>query len=270
MQLTILKTVFVIIFFAHPTEPAIGQKCSMNDSCSRLSEECVEGTCICKENAVLMLDQYSLAPKCLLSSSKPCEIDNCPENSICSEDRTCKCDYGYLIVDGKCKKGKFQEILEPCFVENREIFSCDFHKRSLCKSGKCVCFDAFFLDKASGTCKPQAEFLKANNLTEYRVMPGSYCRNNSDCIEGLSCVDFECACPGSCKYKEEKALCDCGAVRIPYDTITLGIILGLLIIEFWRQMIKRTINRHKASVMRAALAQRNTTTDHMELNPLQT
>nr|XP_027222300.1 zonadhesin-like [Penaeus vannamei] len=264
MKLIILETVFVIILFVNPTEPAVGQECSLGDPCQRLREQCIEGSCTCKDNAVLQLDS-SLAPKCLIPSSKPCETNSCSENSYCSEDGTCKCNAGYINVIGKCKKGTFQEVLEPCFVDNGEIFSCDFHKGSLCKARKCVCFDAFFLDKSSGTCKPKSKFLKAHNLTEYRVMPGNYCKNDTECIEGLSCVNFECACPGSCKYKEELSSCDCGGVRIPWEPIFLGIILGLLILEVWRRIIRRTINRHKASVKRAAFA-----SDPVELNPLQT
>ncbi|XP_042882063.1 uncharacterized protein LOC122259385 [Penaeus japonicus] len=267
MQLVTLKIVIVILLYVNPAEPAIGQTCTSDHNCSRSTEECVQGWCSCSENAFLQLDLSTLTPECKVFSSVACKTASCPKNSMCTKDGICACMDGYFKIGAECKKGRFQEILEPCFVEDGEVFACDLSKYSMCLSGKCVCFETLFFNKSSGECEPKSEFLRANNISEYRVMPGNYCRNDSDCIEGLECTGFECSCPSYCRYKEEQSSCDCGAVGFSYEPIILGCVLGLATIGFWTWMIKRTILKHKIAAKRAALEKRNVT-DPVELNPL--
>ncbi|XP_037775473.1 LOW QUALITY PROTEIN: anti-sigma-I factor RsgI2-like [Penaeus monodon] len=82
-------------------------------------------------------------------------------------------------------------------------------------------------------------------VAEYRVKPGEYCRDSTDCIQGLECEEFKCRCPINCWYDQRREVCDCGKVESEMGPVILGIFLGLFVIIFWCRRIKRTIRKHK-------------------------
>ncbi|XP_063604924.1 uncharacterized protein LOC134780243 [Penaeus indicus] len=129
--------------------------------------------------------------------------------------------------------------MEPCHIQNGSIYVCDHKQHSFCGEKKCVCFDTFLPNITSGRCEPEADFLRASNLTKYIVLHGEYCKSKSHCIEGLECYKYACSCPRPCIYKKEMQVCDCGASSSTGPLI-VGILGGLSIIAFWSWAIKIT------------------------------
>ncbi|XP_063604939.1 uncharacterized protein LOC134780250 isoform X2 [Penaeus indicus] len=167
----------------------------------------------------------------------------CPPNSKCKDEEGCQCKDGYEFVGLNCIKAVNKKVMEPCYQRYSIAYVCDHKQHSYCGERKCVCFDAFLPNVTSGRCEPEADFLRASNLTKYIVLHGEYCYSNSNCIEGLECSKHACSCPSPCVYKKGMQVCDCGA-STSIGPILVGILGGLLIIAFWSWTITITWRRH--------------------------
>lgn len=244
--LTVIMT-FVII-----SECDVGDACSSKISCGLyyFYHKCEDGHCICKRPDYLRYDKKTVTEECTfspISFGTTCSNYSCPSNSSCADDFTCQCHEGYVMIGDECVKANHQKVLQSCYRErNGDAFICDIRNYSICKSGKCVCFDKYFHNITSGNCEHQSSYMKLHNLAEYQVKPGVYCKKESHCISGLKCVNFKCSCPSDCSYDSAKEVCDCGEVP-PEDTpvgpIALGVVLGIFIIIFWYSRIIKTISR---------------------------
>lgn len=219
----------------------LGRLCSSDAECKSRSggEVCgEEGYCVCRDAEALRYDSLKLLmPKCDAggSFSSKCGGDQqtCPKNAFCNTNNTCVCLDGHVFFMDECIPGKSSKALELCRKDDALLFFCDFHDGLVCRGGKCHCFPDFYLNYTNRKCERQSDYLEAHNMTEYRVKPGLYCRKGADCIEGLVCKDFKCACPQQCEYDEEVEVCDCGSSVSLAGPIIVGGILGLLIIGFW-------------------------------------
>ena len=79
------------------------------------------------------------------------DSDDCSiENTICdTENKKCKCNNGYIYVDGKCTK--LANLGENCDAEN----VCNTLLLQKCDStGKCVCENEF--KELAGNCFPES------------------------------------------------------------------------------------------------------------------
>ncbi|XP_068249955.1 uncharacterized protein [Palaemon carinicauda] len=191
---------------------------------------------------------------------KTCKNTTCGENEYCKEipstfsfrkenQIVCMCNPGFLRINSDCREASHQKVLESCYIpENGTVKSCDVDESSVCNNGKCVCFESHFANVTSKKCEPKADYMKAHNLTEYRVRPGEYCLKESDCISGLECSNYQCDCPWPCSYNKTAEICDCGVIEKRQVEITgpaiVGVLLGLCICAFWFCMIKITITKY--------------------------
>ncbi|XP_068250014.1 uncharacterized protein [Palaemon carinicauda] len=204
------------VLFGLSSGNKVGNKCTYKSQCTKDSygideTECIDGFCQCKDPELIKYNS-KLEPSC-----------------------------------GGIFSLSYVKVLERCHVTSEgEALSCNYNEHSLCGSGRCICFESFYPNTTSGKCEPMAEYMKLNNLTEYRARPEEYCREDSQCISGLKCQDYKCRCPTPCSYKKEEEICDCGPIEWPSAVapIIFGIILGLGIMGFWVFMIKRTIKKH--------------------------
>ncbi|XP_037775486.1 uncharacterized protein LOC119572444 [Penaeus monodon] len=206
----------------------------------------------CSSRSSSHFDEYSLALGCssilhiktrYCSNRHTSTLKKCPPNSRCS-DKGCQCDEGYAFVGTDCRKVVYQKVMEPCYLRNGSAYLCDPKEHSFCGEKKCVCFDTFLPNITSGRCDPEADFLRASNLTKYIALHGDYCKSKSHCIEGLECYKYTCSCPSPCKYKKSMEVCDCGASGVSTGPLLVGILGGLLIMAFWICKIRSTWRSH--------------------------
>ncbi|XP_063598913.1 uncharacterized protein LOC134775351 isoform X2 [Penaeus indicus] len=139
-----------------------------------------------------------------------------------------------------------QRLLQPCKINLYRTGTalCDIRKHSTCIRNTCVCTKGYVANE-HGQCELKDSYLVRMEMSEYRVKPGEYCRDSTNCIEGLVCEGFKCKCPTACTYDQRKEFCDCGDVEEQVGPIMIGVLLGLNIIFFWGYTIKRTIRKHK-------------------------
>ncbi|XP_047478691.1 uncharacterized protein LOC125031787 [Penaeus chinensis] len=255
MIMSNLKCLTIVILFGlcvTPSDAKFGQKCLTKYDCSSFtfnSEDCTDGFCNCSSLSRLRFEEYSLSPDCssiLYLKTRYCEglSVKCPPNSKCLDNEGCRCDDGYEFVGTDCLKVLYQKVMEPCHIKNGSAYVCDFNQHSFCGEKKCVCFDSFLPNITSGQCEPEADFLRASNLTKYTALHGEYCKSKSQCIEGLECFQYKCSCPSPCNYKKEMQVCDCGASESSTGPLLVGLLGGLLIIAFWSWKIRNTWRRH--------------------------
>ncbi|XP_066983995.1 uncharacterized protein [Macrobrachium rosenbergii] len=237
-----------------------GKKCSYQYQCSNEYEiekmECRDGLCQCKKDGEIRYS-HNLQPSCggLFDVydwiRRDCSDDECPENAECGSIKRlyrimCECKEGFISIKRKCKKASFVNVLEKCYVKGEEAFTCNITEHSVCSDGRCICFENYHPNTTSGKCEPLANYLQSQNLTVYQGRPEEYCRDDSYCITGLVCRSHKCQCPWPCTYKKEEEICDCGAIERPslVGPITVGIILGIIIMAFWVAMVNKTIKKH--------------------------
>ncbi|XP_042227298.1 uncharacterized protein LOC121869786 isoform X2 [Homarus americanus] len=209
IKFNIWTPLLLIFGFVQLCECDVGDDCTGGGgfSCS-FREKCVDGNCLCKEKLDLEYNKDTLTPSCNVK-------------------------FGFRNP---------QKVLAACNPKssNGVINSCDIEEYSLCENGLCICFAGYFANTTSGKCERQSSYLKAYGLTEYRVKPGEYCKDDGQCIPGLVCKSFKCSCPGSCSYNSKRESCDCGEVDTPNGPIIVGVIFGFIIIVFWIWRIKKT------------------------------
>ncbi|XP_042876725.1 uncharacterized protein LOC122256250 [Penaeus japonicus] len=142
-----------------------------------------------------------------------------------------------------------QRLMMPCITRSfgPDPRMCDIKKRSICVDNTCVCVKGY-IPNASGVCESKESYASYLKLNEYRVKPGEYCRENTDCIEGLVCNKFKCNCPSDCNYRQRKEVCDCGKVDTEVWPIIIGVLLGMIVIVFWIWAIRKTIIKHKEKI----------------------
>ncbi|XP_068249914.1 uncharacterized protein [Palaemon carinicauda] len=237
---------------------AIGKLCTTVEDCDLNydgSIDCIDGLCQCKPGIDVYYD-FRMNPYCyskfnLLKST--CSKNTCGENEVCrrsgaseTNEKYCFCRKRYLHIEGKCEKASLRSPLSSCSTSlHSVVYACDINKHSICYQDRCICLETYVPNKTSGECEPEANYLKAHSLSEYRVKPYEYCVQDSHCIEGLVCEHLKCNCPEPCTYRRDEEVCYCGKYKIKAKEgpIVLGICLGIAILTFWAYLIRRTFEK---------------------------
>ncbi|XP_069980388.1 uncharacterized protein [Penaeus vannamei] len=195
-----------VILCADVTNGELGAACDTFSNCT-LGPDCIEGTCSCTEGTCSCTKMWymgsSLKPTCRSwQYEKLCINDGeCWENAKCIS-LVCECNEGFYRINYSCRKVKLQSLMEVCKMNLHgpdDTALCDINKHSVCVANKCVCAKGYLPNKY-GECELKKSYLLRMQMTEYRVPPGEYCREDTDCIEGLKCKRLECTCP---RHKEK-------------------------------------------------------------------
>ncbi|XP_063614081.1 uncharacterized protein LOC134787264 isoform X1 [Penaeus indicus] len=243
----IVLPIFVILC-ADVTNGELGAVCNKVTDCS-MGGYCMQGTCNCSE---IWYAGNSLTPVC-----RSWEYERlCSRDDECGEDAKCKnvkceCNRGFYRINASCRKVTLQRLLQPCKINLYRTGTalCDIRKHSTCIRNTCVCTKGYVANE-HGQCELKDSYLVRMEMSEYRVTTGEYCRDDTDCIEGLECKGFECRCPSGCMYIARRNACDCGEVDTHIAPIVLGVFLGMVNIAFWYWAIYRTIVKHKEKIIR--------------------
>ncbi|XP_063614082.1 uncharacterized protein LOC134787264 isoform X2 [Penaeus indicus] len=201
----IVLPIFVILC-ADVTNGELGAVCNKVTDCS-MGGYCMQGTCNCSE---IWYAGNSLTPVC-----RSWEYERlCSRDDECGEDAKCKnvkceCNRGFYRINASCRKVTLQRLLQPCKINLYRTGTalCDIRKHSTCIRNTCVCTKGYVANE-HGQCELKDSYLVRMEMSEYRVTTGEYCRDDTDCIEGLECKGFECRCP---RHKEK-------IIRLSYRT----------------------------------------------------
>lgn len=264
-----LREVVLLIFAildVDVTKGEVGAVCNKSTDCG-VGVDCIQGTCNCSE---IWYAGNSLTPVCRSwLYERLCTKDNeCGEDAKCTSVK-CECNAGFYRINASCRRVRLQRLMEPCKINLRGVGTalCDIKKHSLCIENTCVCARGYIANE-HGQCELKDSYLLRMEMSEYRVRPGEYCRENTDCIEGLECKGFECKCPSGCFYIASKMACDCGEVDSQVAPIVTGILLGMINIFFWLWAIKRTIVKHKEKIKRLSYSTAINNDDVSSSHPL--
>ncbi|XP_042871277.1 uncharacterized protein LOC122252726 isoform X2 [Penaeus japonicus] len=205
--------------------------CNQTADCQSATEECVDQVCECQDNHYIA---YTSDLKVLCKQASRC-APGCQGNQVCFGGH-CKCASRMLSINDECRT--VSDFKEEC---SSYTALCDISSNLSCARDTCACIKSHWFNNETGSCKHKLEYLTANNITEYKVRPGVYCRTPGDCITGLNCTDFLCTCPESCEYHQDKEVCDCGddGVSVVWPTV-VGIFLGATIVFCWIGAITAT------------------------------
>lgn len=237
-----------VILCVDVTNGELGAACYSLTDCTT-DADCIHGICNCTE---IWYIGNSLTPICRSwQYEKLCTKDEeCWENAKCISVK-CECNEGFYRINSSCRKVKLQGVMKQCKINlnGADTEMCDINKHSICIENTCVCTKGYIPNKY-GQCESKESYLTRTRMTEYRVTPGEYCREDTDCIEGLECKSFECTCPSGCKHVARNMACDCGDVETEVAPIIVGVLLGVINISFWFWAIRRTIVKHKEKMKR--------------------
>jgi len=152
------------------------------------------------------------------SESAECIKDSdCGENEVCDPYGDCLCDAGeglFFKYDGKCINyfeanrlfcnGHAGMIdVNPEFLKG----GCAFiekgqEKEIVCTSCLLGYVGKFCEKKIDGYKDSVMELDEENNMVDF-PFPEPYCKSDSDCVEGLSCIDGYCECGGEVKFEDK-------------------------------------------------------------------
>ncbi|CAL4059410.1 unnamed protein product, partial [Meganyctiphanes norvegica] len=163
------------------------------------------------------------------------------------------CDHNIRLFSSDTSRG---DVVVPVCHSEDNVFCSTFLSMSFSSTyleGKCICYPGFYGDPETKMCRLKSEYVKANNLSEYKVKPGFFCDSKDDCIEGLICKHNFCKCPDGCVYNATIESCDCGDY---YDSddyweqsyvwpSIVGSALGLMISICWCGIIIETCDSPK-------------------------
>ncbi|CAL4076276.1 unnamed protein product, partial [Meganyctiphanes norvegica] len=270
-------TIFYVPMFRYPllrlTECFYGQPCSHTYDCapvvgsiSYTGYPCHNEKCNCSFLEMpeygVKTNRFECTPHIFVLNRHKCNSsvsDSCSNvtNSHCEEigryyigtlyDEICRCDEGYMMVEGWCKQAKRVKTMEYCGVKEEILHLCDYEENKFCDNNLCICFENYYTSYDIGSCRPKSEYIGEGNVVGYKVKPGIYCYDDDDCLDGLHCIHHTCDCPKdpvNCTYVESIESCDCGELENQnfVGPLLVGLLGGSIIIAFWVFTTKKTWN----------------------------
>ncbi|CAL4064637.1 unnamed protein product [Meganyctiphanes norvegica] len=257
-----------------------GQLCSNHVQCGGGNNMCKAGRCGCQGHTQAVMNSAYM-PECDAINVDACTFDDdCGgkyDSRICNMYGICECLEGTIYYRNKCYKTdlpignsflkrcnskyvldilKDEKVIPICHPEDNVFCSTDLSLKSGNDIivGRCICYPGFYSDNKTKLCRPKNEYIDANNLKQYKVLPGMFCHSDGDCIEGLYCKENFCQCPEPCVYNSTIESCDCGDYYDSYEywdshahyvwQALVGSFLGLAISVGWCFAICFTIHKH--------------------------